>query len=70
MHTKAAFLLAIPLAAQTTLPPPATMKVDFIRDVEPILTQKCHSATERKSSRPAFDWTVGKPPCVAVTTAP
>lgn len=35
--------IACPLAAQTALPPPAKMKVDFIRDVEPILAQRCHS---------------------------
>jgi len=36
-------LAVLPLAAQTALPPPTTAKVDFIRDVEPLLTQKCHS---------------------------
>ena len=29
--------------AQTKLPPAATLKVDFVRDVQPILSQKCHS---------------------------
>ena len=29
--------------AQTKLPPPATLKVDFVRDVQPILSQKCYS---------------------------
>src|SRR5262249_28198143 len=29
--------------AQTKLPPAATLKVDFERDVRPILSQKCHS---------------------------
>lgn len=44
MRTSLFCLLAsLPLAAQTALPPPATVKVDFIRDVEPLLTQKCHS---------------------------
>ncbi|MBL8176926.1 MAG: ankyrin repeat domain-containing protein [Bryobacterales bacterium] len=36
-------LVAAPLAAQTNLPPPSKNKIDFIRDVEPILAQKCHS---------------------------
>jgi ankyrin repeat protein/mono/diheme cytochrome c family protein len=35
--------MACPLAAQTVMPPPARTKVDFIRDVEPILAQNCHS---------------------------
>lgn len=44
MHRMLCLLtIAYPLAAQTALPPPAKMKVDFIRDVEPILAQKCHS---------------------------
>src|SRR5215213_2925069 len=30
-------------AAQTTLPPPANIKVDFEKHVQPILAQKCHS---------------------------
>lgn len=34
--------MTCPLAAQT-LPAPAKVKVDFIKDVEPILAQKCHS---------------------------
>jgi hypothetical protein len=29
--------------AQAKLPPAATLKVDFVRDVQPILSQKCHS---------------------------
>src|SRR5215831_6745461 len=33
----------VPLAAQTKLPPPADIKVDFQKDVQPILAQKCHS---------------------------
>lgn len=37
------FLAAYPLTAQTALPPPAKVKVDFIRDIEPLLSQKCHS---------------------------
>lgn len=36
-------IITSPLAAQTAMPPPANIKVDFIRDVEPILAQKCHS---------------------------
>ncbi|MEZ5355743.1 MAG: ankyrin repeat domain-containing protein [Bryobacteraceae bacterium] len=44
MHGTLRFLtIAWPLAAQTVMPPPAPTKVDFIRDVEPILVQKCHS---------------------------
>ncbi|MCC6390106.1 MAG: ankyrin repeat domain-containing protein [Bryobacterales bacterium] len=35
--------VACPLAAQTAMPPPAKTRVDFIRDVEPILSQNCHS---------------------------
>ena len=30
-------------AAQTNLPPAATGKIDFEKDVQPILAQKCHS---------------------------
>src|SRR5229473_7307337 len=30
-------------SAQTKLPPPANIKVDFEKDVQPILAQKCHS---------------------------
>jgi hypothetical protein len=29
--------------AQTKLPPPANIRVDFEKDVQPILSQKCHS---------------------------
>lgn len=36
-------LLSVPLAAQTALPPPATQKVDFLKDVEPILSRNCYS---------------------------
>jgi len=42
-HLLRMMLVAAPLAAQTALPPAAKQKVDFIRDVEPILAQKCHS---------------------------
>ncbi len=37
------FALNYSLAAQATLPPPANVKVDFMRDIEPLLKQKCHS---------------------------
>src|SRR5262249_58625285 len=30
-------------SAQTKLPPPANFKIDFEKDVQPILAQKCHS---------------------------
>src|SRR5687768_17671457 len=37
-------LLSVTLAvAQSKLPPPADIKVDFEKDVQPILAQKCHS---------------------------
>ena len=39
-------LLLIPVTlavAQTKLPPPANIKVDFEKHVQPILAQKCHS---------------------------
>jgi len=37
-------LLSVTLAvAQTKLPPPANIKVDFEKHVQPILAQKCHS---------------------------
>ncbi|MBS1828869.1 MAG: ankyrin repeat domain-containing protein [Acidobacteria bacterium] len=42
-HLLRVMLVAAPLAAQTVMPPAAKKKVDFIRDVEPILAQKCHS---------------------------
>src|SRR5215813_6028334 len=38
------FLLSAALAsAQTKLPPAATHKVDFLKDVQPLLAQKCYS---------------------------
>ena len=44
MRTLLPLLLAVyPLAAQITLPSPATVKVDFMRDIQPLLAQKCHS---------------------------
>ena len=37
-------LVSVTLAvAQTKLPPPANIKVDFEKHVQPILAQKCHS---------------------------
>ena len=39
-------LLLIPVTlavAQTKLPPPANIKVDFEKHVQPILAQKCHA---------------------------
>ncbi|MDQ6699876.1 MAG: hypothetical protein M3Z36_06800, partial [Acidobacteriota bacterium] len=36
-------VMCVPLAAQTKLPPPANFKIDFEKDVQPILSQKCHS---------------------------
>ncbi|HSU53547.1 MAG TPA: DUF1549 domain-containing protein, partial [Candidatus Dormibacteraeota bacterium] len=39
------------LAAQSSLPPPATRKIDFVRDVQPLLTNACydcHSGTKQK----------------------
>ena len=35
--------LCLPLAAQPTLPPAATVKIDFEKHVLPLLSQKCHS---------------------------
>ncbi len=35
--------VCVALVAQTKLPPPADIKVDFEKDVQPILAQKCHS---------------------------
>lgn len=44
MRKLSVVLLAVfPLAAQVALPPPANIKVDFIRDIEPILSAKCYS---------------------------
>ena len=38
------FLATVTIAAaQTQLPPAASAKVDFEKDVQPILAQKCHS---------------------------
>ncbi|HYI92863.1 MAG TPA: ankyrin repeat domain-containing protein [Bryobacteraceae bacterium] len=37
------FSVCVTLFAQTKLPPPADIKVDFEKDVQPILAQKCHS---------------------------
>ena len=36
-------LVGILASAQTKLPPPANIKVDFEKHVQPILAQKCHS---------------------------
>jgi len=37
-------LLTVSVAfADTKLPPPANVKVDYEKDVQPILAQKCHS---------------------------
>src|SRR5512144_1449702 len=36
-------LMGTLVLAQTKLPPPANGKVDFEKDVQPILAQKCHS---------------------------
>jgi len=36
-------VILLPLAAQTDFPPAATVKIDYERDVKPILSQKCHS---------------------------
>ena len=38
-----AFAIGLPLAAQSTLPPAANVKIDFEKHVQPILSQKCHS---------------------------
>ena len=43
MRATLLLFLAILASAQTKLPPPATVKVDFEKDVQPILAQKCHS---------------------------
>jgi len=40
----ALFFLTVSLAlAETTLPPPANRKIDFEKDVQPMLEQKCYS---------------------------
>jgi ankyrin repeat protein/mono/diheme cytochrome c family protein len=36
-------LLCSPLSAQSQMPPAATMKVDYLKDVRPILSQNCYS---------------------------
>ena len=37
-------LIGVTLAfADTKLPPPANVKVDFEKDIQPILAQKCHA---------------------------
>jgi ankyrin repeat protein len=43
MRTSLFLILAGIAMADTKLPPAAKTKVDFIKDVEPILAQKCHS---------------------------
>src|SRR5919205_23166 len=35
--------LTLPLAAQTQLPPAATTKIDYDKDVRPLLAQNCYS---------------------------
>ncbi len=35
--------LSSPLTAQTKLPPPASMKVDYLKDVRPLMAQNCFS---------------------------
>ena len=37
------FFIGTVAFSQTKLPPAATVKVDFEKDVQPILSQKCHS---------------------------
>ena len=37
------FFLATLASAETRLPPPAKIKIDFEKDVQPLLAQKCHS---------------------------
>src|SRR5262244_4452942 len=36
-------LAVVSASAQVKLPPAATVQVDFLKDVQPILAQKCHS---------------------------
>src|SRR5215813_14986601 len=45
MMTRVTVLLLTVASAysQTKLPPPANFKIDFEKDVQPILAQKCHS---------------------------
>ena len=51
------FLVSVTLAvAQTKLPPSANSKIDFEKDVQPILAQKCHSCHGKKPSNPACGW--------------
>lgn len=37
------FFVSVTLVAQTKMPPPADIKIDFEKHVQPILAQKCHS---------------------------
>jgi len=37
------FLISVPAFAEVKLPPAATHKIDFEKDVQPILAQKCHA---------------------------
>ena len=60
--------MSVTLAAQTKLPPPADIKVDFEKDVQPILAQKCHSATEKMSASPVCDSTGVRLPSAGVIT--
>ena len=48
----------------------AQSKVDFVRDVEPILAQKCHSCHDPKSSRQACASIDARTPCGEATTVP
>lgn len=43
MRTMLMMLMVTGLVAQTAMPPAATRKIDFEKDVQPILAERCHS---------------------------
>ena len=48
-------LVALPAAAQSQFPPPASQKVDYDKDVKPLLAENCYSChgATAEQSRPA-----------------
>ena len=66
------FLLTITvtLAAQTKLPSAAQAKVDFEKDVQPILAQKCHSCHGDEVQQSDFDWISARMRSAAAITDP
>ena len=57
-------------AAQTKLSPVASKKVDYTRDIQPLLSQKCYSCHGQMCSRLACGLTCGRTPCAAAITVP